>query len=294
MTDGRSAILAHHGLADGDRLGQGTEAEVYRLDPRRVLKIFGAHVNPLTIESRRAFCAGLDASRVGFAVPCVFEAAQTRGTHHTIEARIAGSSLGEALPRLIGAARRDALLAYAEASTRVAEIGIPPGRFGELVAVPPLMADSWADFVAARAEAELRRNGGRLAGTVDRPERALARLEGWLARRPAAEPRLVHGDYYPPNVMVDDAGRVTGIVDFGNLALRGDPRLDPACALLSLENFDGVTAEDRGIVAGHLRGRGLCDDEDLRVYALFYAFRFLDTEREVLFRWCARTIGAAC
>lgn len=214
-------------------------------------------------------------------------------THHTTEARIPGSSLSEALLHLVGAARHDALLAYAEASVRIAEIGLPPGRFGEIVAVPPLLADSWADFVAARAEADLRRSGDRLAAAVERPWRALARLEAWLARRPATEPRLVHGDYYPANVMVDHAGRVTGVIDFGGLTLRGDPRLDPACALLFLTGLDGVTAEDRDVVALHLRNHGLCDD-DLRLYGLFYAFRFLDTEREGLFRWCARTIQAAC
>lgn len=291
--DGSSAILARHAIGPGDLLGRGHEAEVYRLGPDRVLKVFGAHVNPLTVESRRAFCAGLDASRVGFAVPQILEASRERGTHYAIERRIPGSSLSEALPLLVGVARRDALLAYAEASTRVAEIGVPPGRFGEIVAVPPLLADSWADFVVARAEAELRRNADRLAAAVERPGRALARLEAWLAHRPAAEPRLVHGDYYPPNVMVD-AGRVTAVIDFGALALRGDPRLDPACALLFLTGLDGITPEDRAAVALHLRGRGLCDDEDLRLYALFYAFRFLDTSREGLFRWCVRTIQAAC
>lgn len=293
--DGKSTILARHSVSEEDRLGRGTEADVYRLGADRVLKVFGPHVDPLTVESRRAFCGSLDASRASFAVPQILEAGQESGTYFTIETRIAGSSLGEALPRLAGSARRDALVAYAEASVRIAEIALPPGQFGEIVAVPPLLADSWADFVAARAEADLRRGGDRLsAAAVERPGRALARLEAWLAGRPAAEPRLVHGDYYPANVMIDDAGRVTGVIDFGGLTLRGDPRLDPACALLFLTGLDGVTARDRNAVARHLRARGLCDDEDLRLYALFYAFRFLDTAREGLFQWCARTIYEAC
>lgn len=67
--DGKSTVLARYSVTKHDRLGRGTEADVYRLDADRVLKIFGPHLNPLSIESRRAFCASLDASTATFAVP---------------------------------------------------------------------------------------------------------------------------------------------------------------------------------------------------------------------------------
>lgn len=67
----------------------------------------------------------------------------------------------------------------------------------------------------------------------------------WVGRRPASlgpcppitDPVLVHGDACAPNTLISDAGRWTGNVDFGDLAV-GDRWADLAIASLSLDwNF---------------------------------------------------------
>jgi Ser/Thr protein kinase RdoA (MazF antagonist) len=83
---------------------------------------------------------------------------------------------------------------------------------------------------------------GRPAGELDDPERAAAagracgalhgRLAGvaapaGLRELPGRERRLLHLDLHPYNVLVDDAGKVTGVIDWTNAAA-GDPRLDAA------------------------------------------------------------------
>lgn len=69
--------------------------------------------------------------------------------------------------------------------------------------------------------------------------------EVWVGRTPNAlgprprvdDPVLVHGDACAPNTLVSDAGRWTGNVDFGDLAV-GDRWADLAVASLSLDwNF---------------------------------------------------------
>lgn len=117
-------------------------------------------------------------------------------------------------------------------------------------------------------------------------------MERLPAKRPIAEPRLVHGDDDPANVMVDMQGCVVGVVDFSGLTLSGDPRLDAAASVLHLTGLDGSAASDQQLVLAHLRDRGLTDD-DLALYRLFYAFRVLDTPRAGLLRWCLDTIRAA-
>jgi aminoglycoside phosphotransferase (APT) family kinase protein len=175
------------------------------------------------------------------------------------------------------------------------EIGkiVHPFRlFGEIVAAPPLIAESWPLFVLARIRADLERSRQRVS-TIDRPHRAIDRMERILARRPVAEPRLVHGDPYPANVMVDAQGCVVGVVDFSGLTLSGDRRLDAADSVLHLTGLDGIAVSDQQFVRDHLGKRGLTDD-DLALYRVFYAFRFLDTSRAGLLRWCLATIQAAC
>lgn len=67
----------------------------------------------------------------------------------------------------------------------------------------------------------------------------------WVGRRPTSlgtcppiiDPVLVHGDACAPNTLISDAGRWTGNVDFGDLAV-GDRWADLAIASLSLDwNF---------------------------------------------------------
>lgn len=287
------ALLERHAVEADDKLGQGEEAEVYALGPDRVLKLFSPAVESAALESREAFYASLERSGVPFAVPRVLAHGEWSGIRYAIEARIPGSTLSRMLPRLDGAARDRALVGYAEAATQVARIGHRSRPFGEILSLSPLVADRWSSYLLARSGADLHASRGEVSQSIERPERALERLARWLAGRPEPEPGLVHGDFHPANVMVDDAGRVTGVIDFGGLTLCGDPRLDQACALLSLAGLDGATAVDRQLVSNHLGRRGL-RDEDVRLYALFYAFRFLQTAREDLIRWCLDTIRTAC
>ena len=291
--DVRRSILRRYAVSVEDKIGEGDEAEAYALGAHDIIKIFKPVCHPETIERRRTFYDMADARTISFAISKIFDHKQMDGVHYTVEARIAGTSLTDALPRFDATRRRDALLAYAATATEISEIVYPLRLFGEIVSVPPLVADSWSDFVLARVRTDLSRSLPRLASTIDHPHRAIDRIESLLAKRSAVEPRLVHGDYYPANVMADAQGRIVGVIDFGGLTLSGDPRLDAAASVLHLTGLDGITESDRQVVLGHLRNRGLTDG-DLALYRLFYAVRFLDTPRAGLRRWCLATIQAAC
>jgi Ser/Thr protein kinase RdoA (MazF antagonist) len=71
---------------------------------------------------------------------------------------------------------------------------------------------------------------------------------------------LVHGDYFPENVMVADDGRICGVIDFGALTLIGDADVDLACAVLNLTGMAGVTPEDRRIALKRAEALGLTSD----------------------------------
>lgn len=66
----------------------------------------------------------------------------------------------------------------------------------------------------------------------------LADVLNWLQTHPpglprAAQLRVVHGDFYARHVLLDDASRLTGVIDWGDLHW-GDPALDIAIAHLML------------------------------------------------------------
>lgn len=286
-------LLREHALDAAHWLGEGEEAEVYALGLEQVLRIQKQPADRALVHRRRAFYSALDRTRVAFEVPSILTQGEFDGICWSVERRIAGSSLAETLPRLEGQARQRALLGYADVAAAISKLGCAQDGYGEVLAASPIRAATWADFVLARAGACLGANRHRLEAQVNRPTLALHRLGRMLAACGDRQPQLVHGDFYPANVLVREDGQVSGLIDFGPSTVMGDALMDAAGAVLYLAGMAGITAQDRQIVLERAREHGL-GDEDLALYRLFYAFRFLDTPRDGVWRWCIESIRSAC
>jgi Phosphotransferase enzyme family len=286
-------ILRQCAPTAADRLGGGDEAEVYAVGPERVIRFYKELPNCDLAKRRRDFYATLDSTRVAFRVPAILDEDERDGVYYTVEQRIAGVSLAEALPTLAGTARRQALRGYAETSLAVRSLGCPQQGFGEILTPSPIRTDTWSDFILSRASRCLEAQYPSVVAQMDRPDRALRQLEFLLAQCPCSKPELVHGDYYPANVMIDLDGHVTGLIDFGALTVMGDARMDAAGAVLYLTAIGGIATEDKRIVLDCVKEHGI-DDAVLALYRIFYAFRFLATDREGVLRWCIETLRWAC
>ncbi len=291
--DAKTSLLRQHSLHDAHKLGDGEEAEVYALGPDRVLRLCRENASRGYINRRRAFYASLDRTQVPFEVPTLLEEGEHDGVHYVIEGRLAGISLAAALLVLEGSARHCALTHYAETAAQVSKLLYQQNEFGEVLTDTPLRAETWSEFVLCRAEASLAASHTQLIGEVDHPERALAELERRLTRADRVRPVLVHGDYHPGNVMVGEDGQITGMLDFGWLTLMGDAEMDRASAVLYLTGMAGVSMDDKQFVLRCLQQQGF-SESSLALYRLFFAFRFLDTTRAGLFRWCIETIRSCC
>jgi putative membrane protein len=289
---GLEALKRKFALGEANRIGGGDEADVYAIGADRLVKVYGASADRAMIARRNQFYAGLDRSIAGFATPQILESGECDGTVYTVERRIPGASLAQMLLRMEGAARERALLAYTKTAAEIRRLPCVQDGFGEVLASDPIRRPSWDAFLLARAGECLARNMGRLVGTVEHPERPLRRLEELAARRSGIAAKLVHGDYYPDNVLVDSTGDVTGVIDFGTLTVAGDPDMDLAGAVLYLLGMAGVTARDKQVVEESARSLGLTD-QAVALYRLYYAFRFLGTDRDVVFRWCLDALRAA-
>ena len=123
-----------------------------------------------------------------------------------------------------------------------------------------------------------------LAALPDLDERVEALLSEVGQR--AAEPRFVHGDLAPTNVLVDDAGRVTAVLDFSVHALAADPVLDlvGAASFVGLMPYAGARFDAdriRGVLARRLGDEAWLVDAYGRFWALYYAMD------PALHDWCA-------
>jgi aminoglycoside phosphotransferase (APT) family kinase protein len=77
-----------------------------------------------------------------------------------------------------------------------------------------------------------------------------------LVTLPTHPPKaLVHGDYFPGNVLVGPDLKVTAVLDFGLYTVVGDPVLDLAVAYQTLELIAETTAQDARFVRDEIVAR---------------------------------------
>ena len=184
----------------------------------------------------------------------------------------------EALRDLRGAARQGTWRSYADSVAALGTIRHSEGRYRHLLAPKPIAADSWPAFIAACMTRAAKKNRNTIERTIGSPrgllEQALA-LTGALERLPP--PVLVHGDVFPGNVLVDDAGAVTAVLDFGQWTVAGEATLELAGAYLPLAMLEQCAPDDAALVLDLMVARHGGDlAPALRCYRAWFALEMAD------------------
>jgi putative membrane protein len=290
------SILRRFGLTESNRLGEGGESRVYALDGERVLRVCPGDVSSY-VERRREFYRWLNGRSPAFEVPLLLSVDFAEGVTYCIERRMKGRDFGKVLGSLEAEERERALTSYLDVAGRIGDVRLPGELFGELIADDPVRSESWPDFLWRRAQKVLEVSYRDVEADV--PEfrnrledfrNELRLLEGFR------EKSLVHGDYFPNNVFIDDGLRICGAGDFSYATLVGDRRMDLAGALAYLELSSGYRPEDTALLTHLLNERyGAGIGRFLRLYRLYYSiyYSFLKKSEPGLYRWCIRNIRNA-
>jgi fructosamine-3-kinase len=211
----------------------------------------------------------------------------------TVVERVPGRSLDIVLAELRGRQREQALASYADAATLISKTTVTRPWFGELLYDPTYRRASWADYLVLRATAHAERAGEVFARDVPHLASVLGAFRDRVRELSVVQPELVHGDYFPGNVMVDDDLRVTGVLDFGWSTVMGDPQLDLVCAGTFLEvDRTWCTQADADFVAQYLDDAcpGLADVRSIyRTYSALH-FSFVHNYGLPLYDWCVRQL----
>lgn len=221
-------VLEELGARPESRLGFGGEAWVFAADAERVLRIHHTHVSRTAVDARTALLRelGAGAGRASFAIPSVLETRVVLGRVVTMERRLPGRPLTEALRDATGAPRQALIRAYLDASHALGDLPLARTRYGDLTRGDALAAESFGSYLERRAEDALRRAGtdfahlsaAALATACPEPDR----------------PAFVHLDAFPGNMLEED-GVITAVIDFGGVSLAGDRRFDPIASAAYLD-----------------------------------------------------------
>jgi len=283
------------GITVADLLGSGSESWVYALDDARILRLYNGDVSRSAYVGRlKAFYNALPAFT--FVCPVIHETGRVGSVVYAIEQRIPGLAMGVVLPNLPATARTRAFIGYLQALTELRRVTYPTRPYGELLTEHPVQAPTWSAFLEASMTARLEEHRARLDADVQNLDTAIAIAFERVATIPEPPKALVHGDYYPNNVLLGDDLRVSGILDFSAMTVVGDPFMDVAGGLLFLEGSPSYQPTDRELLGGLIRreyGAAVMDRID--TYRLYYSLYFAGAWNDDpnLYRWCVNNLNQA-
>lgn len=296
MGDPALAVLERYRVTPADELGHGGEARVYALDDHRVLRVHHeGSVDHLRLLA--AFYGELDRSAVPYTLPEVLEVHGDGEVSWSIDRRLPGRPLDTLLDGLRGEARAGALCAYVDGAAQFRSLGLPPGwpsGCGELFTAERLRADRWGDLLADRLGRQLDLARPVLHQVVPHLDGVRTRVLGEARIESPQARSLVHGDWFPGNVLMDDDLHVSAALDLGWLTAVGDPDHDVRSAVVFFEVRPWSRPGDAEALAGAAaRHLGPHAREQIDRTRRFEQARFaFVADDEHLHRWCVAGLRA--
>lgn len=274
------------------RIGHGGEAVVYELTGDRALRVY--YGRPHGAGEMAAFYRSIAGGRVSFALPEILEQGESDGVCFSVDRLIPGRPLHELMTSLEGEDRSRALTAYTDAAFEVASLPVVRHEFGEFLRDDEsITAPAWSEYLLARMRHCVAASPW-LEHDVPGVERVVAALAARIEALPPVEPVLVHGDYFPGNVLISDDLSVSGVIDFGPLTVIGDAWLDLASAMMFLEVArPGYRPADTELVRDRLVARAGTDLlHRIVTYRGWYALRFSPYRDDDpnLYAWCTGSL----
>ncbi len=285
------------GYRDSRFLAGGMEGLVFGLGDGAVAKVWSN--KPLReVERLKAFYSELAEHSLPFATPEIREVAQIEASVVSIERELPGtpmqrSAAGESsriAPPVV-----DCLIQVLQGLASV------PGN-AKLAGLPVLGESdglcmtqaSWRETLTGLLQRRAAQFGRQLREAITGFDRKLERILILLDTVTPRSPTVIHGDLVPPNILVDEQGQPTAVVDFGFFSTVGDPAFDAAVAASTFDMYgtfasrtDDELTREMGLRLGYLV-------EELTLYKAAYAVAtsnaYDPNGRDGHFAWCVQML----
>ncbi|MET8307132.1 phosphotransferase [Micromonospora sp. NPDC005173] len=261
------------GEADPRLLGRGMEGLVYEIDQERVAKVWFGQ-SEVSLQRTRVFYGALAGKPFEFAVPRIHEVHVIEDRCVTIEQRLAGTTMTDQLEA--GRISVDeARSAFVDVLAQLAGSGpLPEGRALSVMDEDVSLYDAEDDFPEA-VHALVKRRVARFRPVLDPAvedlDKKLNALQDRLRDVDSGRRSVVHGDMILGNILVNDAGGPTAVLDWGFLTTEGDPVFDASVAA-SIFDMYGEHALDTELgLYAHIEKRLGYEREALLVYRAAYS-----------------------
>ena len=287
-----TTYLQEQGYRVGDVLGSGMDGTVLALGDDRVVKIWSARSAEDVARLRMFYDAVADGAPA-VRTPVIHEVLVLDGQSASVETRLAGRPLRISMTddeAAVGDAEVACLLevlAALRGVTPAVAMAVLPVLPGEpAVLGEPSFEKSLADLVDRR----VRRFQRPLAARLPDLDALVAAVRASLSEGEPAEPRLLHGDLIPANILVDDGLRPRAVLDFGFMSTIGDPGFDAAVTGSIYDMYGRRAAASEAVLTEAVVDRFGYAERRLWVhraaYALATANCFSASGSDGHFDWC--------
>ena len=292
-----SRYFIENGFPDAAPLAAGMEGAVYRLGPELIGKVW-ARRKPAELLRLQRFYAGLASAGLPFETPWIQEVRPVEGSAVTLERALRGSVLSSRLPAEARLPPEEAIQCLITLLRGLRSAAAAPDMRALPVLDEPIPFweehAAWPDALIALMARRVNQFGEQLRAHVEGfellHERIVARLQGLRVTQLTA----IHGDLCGANILVDDALRPTGVLDFGFLTTAGDPAFDASIAAAIFDMYGPHARETAELLTRRL-SLELGDPIELLLlyraaYAVITSNAYDPLGRDGHFAWCVAVL----
>jgi aminoglycoside phosphotransferase (APT) family kinase protein len=189
---------------------------------------------------------------------------------------------------------------YLTAAFALAQIQAPPAldryKLFDPACISQRMDGDWHQFLARYLTHKLSQVTPHLSRDVPAFAVKLQQLYAILDQPYRGHYRLIHGDFFPGNLLIDDNYQITALLDFGLLTMYGDYLFDLATGWVFFDMYDElkVKASDRYLamlldrLGQNLRGKLY---HYVLLYSILSANTYSSTCADGHYRWCVMNLS---
>jgi aminoglycoside phosphotransferase (APT) family kinase protein len=291
--------FGRRGYPDVRPLGAGVEGAIYRLGDGTVAKVW-ARRGVSELVRMQKFYADVAAGGLPFDTPVILGVEEIDASAVTFERELFGKPLQEGLSTTAdGIDHRSAtavigiLRALAEVPATAAMTALPV--LGEQ---DPFWSDgSFTEALSALLVRRVDRFGSLISSKVEGFDQLFARVLEMLQGLAPVPSALIHGDLFGENILVDEAGDPSAVLDFGFISTAGDPRFDAAVTAMIMDMYGPyASAATQALIARIVEELGY-PIEVLILYQAAYAIAtsnfFTSDGSDGHFPWCMAQLNRA-
>jgi thiamine kinase-like enzyme len=242
----KSKILEKYKVSESDLIGCGTEARVYSCHEGRVLKVYNNISDFNKQKILKNFYETIDSREVSYELPRIYHIIEESGTIITIEKRIEGENMQKLLPQLNDEQINNLFKTYLAASLELQNVRTNTAftnckLFNDYYINSSEQKD-WHSFL--KQFLTYRQEGLKdyFSKDVLNYNIKLEKLLKILSSEYEGKYSLIHGDFYPGNLLINEDGRIIGLIDFGIMTMYGDYLFDIATAWAFFDMYDELKA----------------------------------------------------